>query len=74
METTKKLVEEIPCYDNILKEMKEFDDSKARVKGLVDSGIKKIPRFFIHPPEKFPKAKADNVHPELPVINLESYL
>ena len=37
-------------YDRA-KEVKEFDETKAGVKGLVDSGVVKIPRFFIHPPE-----------------------
>ncbi|XP_021910056.1 1-aminocyclopropane-1-carboxylate oxidase homolog 4-like [Carica papaya] len=36
-------------YDH-LKEVKRFDDSKTGVKGLVDSGLSTIPRFFIHPP------------------------
>lgn len=37
-------------YDRA-KEVKRFDDSKLGVKGLVDSGITTIPRFFVHPPE-----------------------
>lgn len=37
-------------YDR-LKDVKQFDDSKAGVKGLVDSGLTSIPRFFIHPTE-----------------------
>ncbi|XP_010265452.1 PREDICTED: 1-aminocyclopropane-1-carboxylate oxidase homolog 4-like [Nelumbo nucifera] len=35
-------------------EVKQFDDSKIGVKGLVDSGITSIPRFFVHPPETLP--------------------
>ncbi|XP_062171478.1 1-aminocyclopropane-1-carboxylate oxidase homolog 4-like isoform X2 [Alnus glutinosa] len=37
-------------YDRA-KAVKHFDDSKIGVKGLVDSGITTIPRFFVHPPE-----------------------
>lgn len=37
-------------YDR-LQEIQQFEDSKLGVKGLVDSGITYIPRFFIHPPE-----------------------
>ncbi|KAL0410136.1 UNVERIFIED_CONTAM: DIBOA-glucoside dioxygenase BX6 [Sesamum latifolium] len=37
-------------YDR-MKEVQEFDQSKAGVKGLSDSGISTIPRIFIHPPE-----------------------
>ncbi|KAJ3678620.1 hypothetical protein LUZ60_002423 [Juncus effusus] len=33
-------------------EIKAFDGTRAGVKGLVDSGITKIPRFFVHPPEQ----------------------
>ncbi|WOH12733.1 hypothetical protein DCAR_0832241 [Daucus carota subsp. sativus] len=29
-------------------ELKAFDDTKAGVKGLVDSGVTKIPRIFVH--------------------------
>lgn len=36
------------------KEVKDFDDSKLGVKGLLDSGITSIPRFFFHPPESLP--------------------
>ncbi|XP_050373699.1 LOW QUALITY PROTEIN: 1-aminocyclopropane-1-carboxylate oxidase homolog 4-like [Argentina anserina] len=32
-------------------QVKQFDDSKLGVKGLVDSGLSSIPRIFIHPPE-----------------------
>ena len=30
-------------------EIKAFDDTKLGVKGLVDAGVMKIPRIFIHP-------------------------
>ncbi|KAK6122724.1 hypothetical protein DH2020_043543 [Rehmannia glutinosa] len=39
-----------PTYDR-KSELQAFDDTKAGVKGLVDAGITKIPRFFIHPPQ-----------------------
>lgn len=41
-------------YDRT-KELIAFDGTKAGVRGLVDSGITKIPRIFIHPPDNFPK-------------------
>ncbi|KAI9159844.1 hypothetical protein LWI28_002429 [Acer negundo] len=34
------------------RDIKQFEDTKTGVKGLVDSGITTIPRFFIHPPDK----------------------
>ncbi|XP_042490185.1 1-aminocyclopropane-1-carboxylate oxidase homolog 1-like [Macadamia integrifolia] len=39
-----------PSYDRI-KELREFDETKAGVKGLVDNGVDKVPRIFVHPPE-----------------------
>ena len=38
---------EVHEYD-IERELKAFDDTKAGVKGLVDSGVTKIPRIFHH--------------------------
>ncbi|XP_011021786.1 PREDICTED: 1-aminocyclopropane-1-carboxylate oxidase homolog 4-like [Populus euphratica] len=40
------------------KEVKQFDDSKIGVKGLIDSGITSIPRIFIHPPETLSDLKS----------------
>ncbi|KAK9742872.1 hypothetical protein RND81_03G202300 [Saponaria officinalis] len=37
-------------YDRV-KELNEFDNTKLGVKGLVDSGITRVPRIFHHPPE-----------------------
>ncbi|KAK1552403.1 hypothetical protein Q3G72_016175 [Acer saccharum] len=34
------------------RDVKQFEDTKTGVKGLVDSGITTIPRFFIHSPDK----------------------
>ncbi|XP_058083941.1 1-aminocyclopropane-1-carboxylate oxidase homolog 1-like [Magnolia sinica] len=54
------------------KEVKEFDDTKAGVKGLVDSGMDKIPKIFIHPSENLPKASDPNTtHLQIPIIDLE---
>jgi len=38
-------------YDR-LKELKAFEETKAGVKGLIDSGITKIPKIFVMPPEE----------------------
>lgn len=60
-------------YDR-LKEVKQFDDSKIGVKGLVDSGLTSIPRFFHHPPETLPAPSPTKTRPELtvPVIDLSA--
>ncbi|XVF02899.1 hypothetical protein REPUB_Repub04eG0214700 [Reevesia pubescens] len=60
-------------YDRA-EEVKRFDESKIGVKGLVDSGLTAIPRFFIHPPEtlsdlKF-KTKPEPESVVIPTIDL----
>ncbi|KAG1354912.1 hypothetical protein COCNU_07G010240 [Cocos nucifera] len=57
-------------YDRA-KELKEFDDTKARVQGLVESGVAKIPRIFINAPED--RQKPSSGAPtalQVPVIDL----
>ncbi|KAJ9135727.1 hypothetical protein P3X46_032879 [Hevea brasiliensis] len=51
-------------YDR-LKEIKQFEDSKLGVRGLLDSGITSIPRFFIHPSETLSDLK--------PTTRLQTY-
>ncbi|KAM7487774.1 hypothetical protein LguiB_025258 [Lonicera macranthoides] len=60
-------------YDR-LREVKQFDESKIGVKGLVDSGITTIPRFFLQPPENLPSPRPTTQKPSisLPVIDLSS--
>ncbi|KAF7146692.1 hypothetical protein RHSIM_Rhsim04G0185900 [Rhododendron simsii] len=54
-------------------ELKAFDDSKAGVKGLIDAGVAKVPKIFVHPPdelaEEFDKYK-NNL--QVPVIDLSA--
>lgn len=59
-------------YDRA-KELQEFDSTKAGVKGLVDAGLEKIPRIFIHPPRDRPNPSGTAVSSNLqiPVINLK---
>jgi isopenicillin N synthase-like dioxygenase len=58
-------------YDR-MKELKEFDESKIGVKGLSDSGITSIPRFFVHPPETLSDLKSFSTHTNIPVIDLSA--
>ena len=53
------------------KEFNEFLETKAGVKGLVDAGLVKIPRIFIHPPENLPKPSEDSccVGLQVPIID-----
>ncbi|KAK7393420.1 hypothetical protein VNO78_21976 [Psophocarpus tetragonolobus] len=57
------------------KEVRKFDESKAGVKGLLDSGIVRLPRFMIHPPEARPSSYALNITSSLriPLIDFTSY-
>ncbi|KAI8024257.1 hypothetical protein LOK49_LG03G01133 [Camellia lanceoleosa] len=54
-------------------ELKAFDDTKAGVKGLVDSGLSKVPRIFInHQPNNQNSADSHNIELKhsIPVIDL----
>ncbi|XP_041006519.1 1-aminocyclopropane-1-carboxylate oxidase homolog 1-like [Juglans microcarpa x Juglans regia] len=56
------------------KEVMEFDETKAGVKGLVDSGVAKVPRFLIHPPESLPSSSpATMQYFKVPVIDLRGF-
>ncbi|XP_020231551.1 1-aminocyclopropane-1-carboxylate oxidase homolog 1 [Cajanus cajan] len=61
-------------YDRA-KEVKEFEESKGGVKGLVDSGILKLPRFLIHPPETLPSSSSSStrLHLHVPVIDFTGH-
>jgi hypothetical protein len=47
--------------------LKAFDETKLGVKGLVDSGITKVPQFFIQPREQ---GDLTSLLVEIPVIDL----
>ncbi|XP_030533891.1 1-aminocyclopropane-1-carboxylate oxidase homolog 6-like isoform X1 [Rhodamnia argentea] len=55
-----------------MKELKDFDDMRTGVKGLVDAGITKIPNIFVRPANELADDKIDfslrDVH--LPVVDL----
>ncbi|KAK1380636.1 1-aminocyclopropane-1-carboxylate oxidase-like [Heracleum sosnowskyi] len=66
------IADQTNSYDR-LSEIKQFDDSKLGVKGLVDSGLTTIPRFFHHSPDTLPAPKPDpKTRPgyKIPVIDL----
>lgn len=54
-------------------EVKQFIETRAGVKGLIDSGINKIPRMFIHPPKDSQNSSSDQngAHLEVPLIDLQ---
>ncbi|PKI54914.1 hypothetical protein CRG98_024696 [Punica granatum] len=52
-------------------EVKRFEDSKLGVKGLVDSGLDSIPRFFIHSQDTLSDLRPGRPGPDLiPTIDL----
>ncbi|OMO95489.1 hypothetical protein COLO4_15839 [Corchorus olitorius] len=60
-----------PEYDR-QSELKDFDDTKAGVKGLVDAGIQQVPWIFHHPPDQLGKnsASGSTLQVSIPVIDL----
>uniref|UniRef100_A0A2N9G601 Isopenicillin N synthase-like Fe(2+) 2OG dioxygenase domain-containing protein n=1 Tax=Fagus sylvatica TaxID=28930 RepID=A0A2N9G601_FAGSY len=73
LKTTTIIKSSAESYDRA-NDVKRFDDSKVGVRGLVDSGITTIPRFFVHPLETLSDLKPDTrtgSGPEIiPAINL----
>ncbi|KAG6759249.1 hypothetical protein POTOM_035721 [Populus tomentosa] len=55
-------------------ELKAFDETKAGVKGLVDSGVSKVPQIFIHPSERLEhRTLSTSKNPvNVPFIDLEA--
>ncbi|RYR24922.1 hypothetical protein Ahy_B02g058515 [Arachis hypogaea] len=60
-------------YDRA-KEIKKFDDTKLGVKGLLDSGVMKVPRFLIHLEETLQNpSSSSSLCLNVPVIDLKGY-
>lgn len=58
--------------DDREEQIKQFHETKAGVKGLVDSGILKIPQIFVQPAEELLKEPETNSHFfDLPTIDLQ---
>ncbi|XWS08809.1 hypothetical protein CRYUN_Cryun40dG0032500 [Craigia yunnanensis] len=58
---------------NRIKELKEFDDTKAGVKGLFDAGIVSIPKMFIRPSEELvDELNSCQTKIEVPTIDLSN--
>ncbi|KAF9605605.1 hypothetical protein IFM89_017948 [Coptis chinensis] len=57
---------------NRVEELKAFDETKAGVKGLVDSGLAKIPRMFKLPPNELNlKSDSNPAHFQIPLVDLQ---
>ncbi|CAM8988420.1 unnamed protein product [Rhodiola kirilowii] len=55
-----------------IKELREFDETKLGVKGLVDKGITSVPRIFIHRDDDNMQVASAQAHFNFPLINLEA--
>ncbi|GMI72028.1 hypothetical protein like AT1G06650 [Hibiscus trionum] len=67
------MAELMPEYDRV-SELKAFDETKAGVKGLVDAGIKHVPRMFHHPRDELDKhspVSLGGIQASVPVIDLQ---
>ncbi|XP_040933197.1 1-aminocyclopropane-1-carboxylate oxidase homolog 1 isoform X3 [Gossypium hirsutum] len=60
-------------YDRT-KELTQFDDTKAGVKGLVDAGILNIPKIFVRPAEDLAAEELNSGHKnvEVPIIDISN--
>jgi hypothetical protein len=65
-------VQDVLDYDRE-KELKAFDDTKAGVKGVVDSGIVKVPPMFVIQTNELSCETSNSVlsHLQIPVIDLK---
>ncbi|XP_022758378.1 1-aminocyclopropane-1-carboxylate oxidase homolog 6-like [Durio zibethinus] len=72
MENIPEVYSHLDEYD-YAKQLKEFLETKAGVKGVADSGAINIPRIFIHPPENRPKSTSygTDTCPRVPIIDFE---
>ncbi|XP_049389919.1 1-aminocyclopropane-1-carboxylate oxidase homolog 1-like isoform X2 [Solanum stenotomum] len=57
--------------NNRAKELKAFDDTKAGVKGLVDSGIVHIPKIFVTPALTENEFSAKNLDSDSNIVNVQ---
>lgn len=73
MEVTGRNLQHVPepNYDRKT-ELKAFDETCAGVKGLVDSGITKIPRIFVGPLDDFFKKSSNDTQHKFPIIDLQA--
>ena len=71
--TVEVTTEEESVYDGQA-ELKALDDTKTGVKGLIDAGLSKLPRIFLHHKNTLQKPSSNQSsgdHHSIPVIDLE---
>uniref|UniRef100_A0A2P2JYD7 Non-haem dioxygenase N-terminal domain-containing protein n=1 Tax=Rhizophora mucronata TaxID=61149 RepID=A0A2P2JYD7_RHIMU len=71
-ESSGKIEGDYEYYYDREAELKAFEDSKAGVKGLVDGGVEKIPRIFVHNQSDINgKSNPGDCKFSIPVVDLE---
>ncbi|KAH6777574.1 2-oxoglutarate and oxygenase superfamily protein [Perilla frutescens var. hirtella] len=59
-------------YDR-LEMLKAFDETQAGVKGLIDSGVSKIPKIFVRPSNELTYKTAQQDEVQIPLIDLSDF-
>ncbi|KAL2530325.1 1-aminocyclopropane-1-carboxylate oxidase-like protein 1 [Forsythia ovata] len=74
MSTLKESLPESAENNDRVKELKAFEETKSGVKGLVDSGISKIPKIFIRPHDELAN-ESNHVRSniQVPIIDLRGF-
>ncbi|KAL2530793.1 1-aminocyclopropane-1-carboxylate oxidase-like protein 1 [Forsythia ovata] len=74
MSTLKEYLPESAENKDRLKELKAFGETKSGVKGLVDSGISKIPKLFIRPHDELAnESNHGRSNIQVPIIDLRGF-
>ncbi|KAL2506613.1 1-aminocyclopropane-1-carboxylate oxidase1 [Abeliophyllum distichum] len=74
MSTLKESLPESAENNDRVKELKAFDETKSGVKGLVDSGISKIPKIFIRPHHELAvESNHGRSNIQVPIIDLRGF-
>ncbi|GAV82388.1 2OG-FeII_Oxy domain-containing protein/DIOX_N domain-containing protein [Cephalotus follicularis] len=69
---TKTILGGSDCLYDRQSELKAFDDTKAGVKGLIDAGVKNLPRIFVHQQLNVDESVTpDDSHLSIPIIDLQ---
>ncbi|KAL3626407.1 hypothetical protein CASFOL_029956 [Castilleja foliolosa] len=64
-------LEEQQQYEDRMKKLRAFDETNAGVKGLIESGLQKVPDIFVRPSDELTTQKKKATHDyQIPVIDL----
>lgn len=67
-------MKDVPSSYDRAKEVKDFDETKAGVKGLIDSGVSKVPKFLVHQPENVSNSSTTtSTEFQVPLVDLDGF-